>query len=236
MDDFVGEYGDLAKNYTYVCDESRYALLGLDMKSFAFCDKSLSYEERAKDLVSRMTLQEKVMQSVHTASGVRRLGLPEYSWWSEALHGISNLGPGVFFDETIPGATSFPTVILSTAAFNQTLWKTLGRVVSTEGRAMYNLGHAGLTFWSPNINVVRDTRWGRTQETSGEDPFIVGEFAVNYVRGLQDVEGTENVTDLNSRPLKVSSCCKHYAAYDIDSWLNVDRHTFDARVSLNIHP
>ena len=101
---------------------------------------------------------------------------------------------------------------------------------------MYNLGHAGLTFWSPNINVVRDTRWGRTQETSGEDPFIVGEFAVNYVRGLQDVERTENVTDLNSRPLKVSSCCKHYAAYDIDSWLNVDRHTFDARVSLNIHP
>ncbi|XP_034685686.1 beta-xylosidase/alpha-L-arabinofuranosidase 1-like [Vitis riparia] len=231
MDDFVGEYGDLAKNYTHVCDESRYALLGLDMKSFAFCDKSLSYEERAKDLVSRMTLQEKVMQSVHTASGVRRLGLPEYSWWSEALHGISNLGPGVFFDETIPGATSFPTVILSTAAFNQTLWKTLGRVISTEGRAMYNLGHAGLTFWSPNINVVRDTRWGRTQETSGEDPFVVGEFAVNFVRGLQDVEGTENVTDLNSRPLKVSSCCKHYAAYDIDSWLTVDRHTFDARVS-----
>ena len=97
---------------------------------------------------------------------------------------------------------------------------------------MYNMGHAGLTFWSPNINVVRDTRWGRTQETSGEDPYVVGEFGVNYVRGLQDVHGTENTKDLNSRPLKVSSCCKHYAAYDLDSWFEFDRHTFDARVSL----
>ena len=120
--DYVG------KSYSHVCDESRYAMLGLDMKRFSFCDKSLSYEERAKDLVSRMSLEEKVMQTVNNASGVSRLGLPQYSWWSEALHGISNLGPGVFFDDTIPGATSFPAVILSTAAFNQTLWKTMGQV------------------------------------------------------------------------------------------------------------
>lgn len=78
--------------------------------------------------------------------------------------------------------------------------------------------------------MVRDPRWGRILETPGEDPFVVGKYAKNYVRGLQDVEGTENYTDLNSRPLKVSSCCKHYAAYDVDNWLGVDRYSFDARV------
>lgn len=95
---------------------------------------------------------------------------------------------------------------------------------------MYNLRHAGLTFWSPNINVARDPRWGRIMETPGEDPFLVGTYASNYVRGLQDIEGTENATDLNSRPLKVGACCKHYAAYDVDHWLDVDRLRFDARV------
>ena len=95
---------------------------------------------------------------------------------------------------------------------------------------MYNLGRAGLTYWSPNINVARDPRWGRITETPGEDPFVVGRYAVNYVRGLQDVEGHENATDLNTRPLKVSSCCKHYAAYDVDNWKGVDRYHFDARV------
>lgn len=95
---------------------------------------------------------------------------------------------------------------------------------------MYNLGRAGLTYWSPNINVVRDPRWGRIQETPGEDPYIVGTYASTYVRGLQDIEGTENITDLNSRPLKVAACCKHYTAYDIEDWMGVDRFHFDARV------
>lgn len=104
------------------------------------------------------------------------------------------------------------------------------QVVSTEARAMYNLGRAGLTYWSPTINVVRDPRWGRAIETPGEDAFVVGTYASNYVRGLQDVEGTENYTDLNSRPLKVSSCCKHFAAYDVDNWKGVERYSFDARV------
>lgn len=102
--------------------------------------------------------------------------------------------------------------------------------MSTEARAMYNLGHAGLTFWSPNINVVRDPRWGRTLETPGEDPFVVGTYAANYVRGLQDIEGLESTDDPNSRPVKVAACCKHYAAYDVDSWLGVDRTTYDALV------
>lgn len=108
------------------------------------------------------------------------------------------------------------------------------QAVSTEARAMYNLGHAGLTFWSPNINVVRDPRWGRALETPGEDPYVVGTYASSYVRGLQDVDGTENTTDLNSRPLKVAACCKHYAAYDVDAWLGIERYNFDARVNVHL--
>lgn len=96
---------------------------------------------------------------------------------------------------------------------------------------MYNLGRAGLTFWSPTINVVRDPRWGRITETPGEDPFTVGTYASNYVRGLQDIPGTENYKDLNSRPLKVSACCKHYTAYDVDNWQGIQRYSFDARVT-----
>ncbi|KAH8502535.1 hypothetical protein H0E87_014004 [Populus deltoides] len=218
-------------NFTYVCDPARYASLGLDVSNFAFCDTSLSYEVRAMDLVNQMTLNEKVLQLGNKAYGVPRLGLAEYQWWSEALHGVSNVGPGTFFDDLIPGSTSFPTVITTAAAFNESLWKIIGQAVSTEARAMYNLGRAGLTYWSPNINVVRDPRWGRAMETPGEDPYLVGRYAVNYVRGLQDVEGSENYTDPNSRPLKVSSCCKHYAAYDVDNWKGVERYTFDARVS-----
>ncbi|KAJ4715464.1 Beta-D-xylosidase [Melia azedarach] len=143
----------------------------------------------------------------------------------------TNTPPGTYFDSVVPGATSFPPVILTTASFNESLWKKLGQAVSTEARAMNNLGRSGLTFWSPTINVVRDPRWGRITETPGEDPFIVGRYAVNYVRGLQDVEGYENTTDLFTRPLKVSACCKHYTAYDVDNWKGVDRFLFDARVT-----
>ncbi|KAK1316321.1 putative beta-D-xylosidase 5 [Acorus calamus] len=121
-------------------------------------------------------------------------------------------GPGVFFNNTVPRATNFPIVLLSTASFNETLWKTIGQVVSTEARAMHNLGMAGLTFWSPNVNVIRDPRWGRIQETP-------------------DVEDHETADDPNSRPLKVSSCCKHYTAYDVDNWNGVDRFHFDAQVT-----
>ncbi|XP_052179896.1 beta-xylosidase/alpha-L-arabinofuranosidase 1-like [Diospyros lotus] len=182
-----------------------------------------------------MTLEEKAKQLGDTATGVERIGLPKYEWWSEALHGVSDVGQpgskGSFFDDEIPGATSFPTVILTAASFNESLWKTIGQAVSTEARAMHNFGHAGLTFWSPNINVVRDPRWGRTLETPGEDPFVVGKYAANYVRGLQDVEGTNLTANLNTRPLKVAACCKHYAAYDVDNWLGVDRYHFDSRVT-----
>lgn len=98
---------------------------------------------------------------------------------------------------------------------------------------MYNLGRAGLTFWSPNVNVVRDPRWGRNQETPGEDPYVAGVYAVNFVRGLQDVEGKANCIgcDPKYRPLKTAACCKHYAAYDVDNWMGVDRFHFNAKAN-----
>ncbi|XP_015900127.2 probable beta-D-xylosidase 5 [Ziziphus jujuba] len=216
---------------SHVCNPSRFMKLGLEMSKFVYCDSSLPYEVRAKDLVDRMTLAEKVQQMGNNAQGVARIGLPKYEWWSEALHGVSNVGPGTYFDDVVPGATSFPTVILTAASFNKSLWRNIGEFVSTEARAMYNLGRAGLTYWSPNINVVRDPRWGRILETPGEDPYVVGLYATNYVRGLQDVKGTENTTDLSSRPLKVASCCKHYTAYDLDAWRGVDRYHFNAKVT-----
>ncbi|KAK9112104.1 hypothetical protein Scep_019623 [Stephania cephalantha] len=203
----------------------------VDTTKLAFCDTSLSYQDRAKDLVSRLTLQEKVQQFVNKAAGVPRLGLPEYEWWNEALHGVSNNCPGVHFNATVPGGTSFPAVILSAASFNDTLWYEIARVASTEGRAMYNVGLSGLTFWSPNINVYRDPRWGRGQETPGEDPFVSSMYGVSYVRGLQDIDDRQGNATINSR-IKVSSCCKHYTAYDLENWLGVDRFHFDAKVTL----
>ncbi|XP_057965994.1 probable beta-D-xylosidase 5 [Malania oleifera] len=204
----------------YACDPHV-----LDTTQLTFCNTSLSYEDRAKDLVSRLTLSEKVLQLVNKAAGISRLGVPAYEWWSEALHGVSNTGPGVRFNATVPGATSFPAVILSAASFNASLWYKMGQVVSTEARAMFNAGLAGLTYWSPNVNVFRDPRWGRGQETPGEDPMVVSKYAVSYVRGLQ--EG-----NLTGDRLKVSSCCKHYTAYDVDNWKGVDRFHFDAKVTL----
>ncbi|CAH8328818.1 unnamed protein product [Eruca vesicaria subsp. sativa] len=194
---------------------------------YGFCKASLSYEARAKDLVSRLSLKEKVQQLVNKATGVPRLGVPPYEWWSEALHGVSNVGPGVRFNGTVPGATSFPAVILTAASFNTSLWLKMGEAVSTEARAMHNVGLAGLTYWSPNINIFRDPRWGRGQETPGEDPLVVSKYAVNYVKGLQDVHDAGG----KSRRLKVSSCCKHYTAYDLDNWKGIDRFHFDAKVT-----
>lgn len=119
-------------NFTYVCDPKRLDDLGLEISSFAFCDSSLPYPVRVKDLVDRMTIDEKVLQLGNHGKGVQRLGLPKYEWWSEALHGVSNVGPGTYFDDLVPGATSFPTVILTTASFNESLWKTIGQVVHVQ--------------------------------------------------------------------------------------------------------
>ncbi|KAF8392691.1 hypothetical protein HHK36_023040 [Tetracentron sinense] len=136
----------IKSNFTYVCDPSRFDDLGLNITTFSYCDGSLPFTVRTKDLIDQMTLFEKVQQIGDLAYGVPRIGLPKYGWWSKALHGVSDVGPGTRFDELIPGATSFPTVILTTASINESLWKTIGQVVSTEAGAMYNLGRAGLTY------------------------------------------------------------------------------------------
>ncbi|KAL9404038.1 hypothetical protein Peur_001010 [Populus x canadensis] len=192
---------DVPINYTHVCDHTRFANQGMEMKEFGYCDSSLSFEDRAKDLVDRMTLDiEKVQQ----------LGIKQSHWC----------------------AKNRAYLIMSGGPRHSMVSPMSAQVVSAEARAMYNLGRAGLTYWSPNINVViRDPRWGRITETPGEDPFVVGTYASNYVKGLQDVEGAGETKDLNSRPLKVSTCCKHYAAYDVDAWLGIDRYHYDARVT-----
>ncbi|CAN6177986.1 unnamed protein product [Urochloa humidicola] len=231
------------KTYAKVCDAGRFAELGLDMTSFPYCNASLPYAERVRDLIGWMTVEEKVSNLGDAARGAPRVGLPPYKWWSEALHGISSTGPATLFDDlhsrpgnhsgraTVNNGTVFANVINTAASFNQTLWKSIGQVVSTEARAMYNLGKGGLTYWSPNINVVRDPRWGRALETPGEDPFVAGRYAVNFVRGMQDIPGHLAGTDPSSRPIKTSACCKHYAAYDVDDWHNHTRFTYDARVT-----
>ncbi|XP_042517321.1 probable beta-D-xylosidase 2 [Macadamia integrifolia] len=197
----------------------------VNTRSLPFCQVSLPIPDRVNDLIGRLTLQEKIGLLVDNAAPVQRLGISGYEWWSEGLHGVSNAGPGVIFGGSFPGATSFPQVITTAASFNTSLWKQIGRVVSTEARAMYNGGVAGLNYWSPNVNIFRDPRWGRGQETPGEDPVLASKYAVNYVKGLQEPYGTDG-----SR-LKVAACCKHYTAYDVDNWNGVDRYHFNAMVS-----
>ncbi|KAF7837749.1 beta-D-xylosidase 1-like [Senna tora] len=192
-------------------------------RGFKFCRTHVPIHVRVQDLIQRLTLQEKIRLVVNNAIAVPRLGIQGYEWWSEALHGVSNVGPGTKFGGAFPAATSFPQVISTAASFNQSLWLQIGRVVSDEARAMYNGGMAGLTYWSPNVNIFRDPRWGRGQETPGEDPTLAGKYAANYVRGLQG-EGQGN-------RLKVAACCKHYTAYDLDNWKGIDRFHFNARVS-----
>ncbi|KAI3864671.1 hypothetical protein MKX03_009191 [Papaver bracteatum] len=191
-------------------------------KNYPFCKTNLPIQYRVRDFIGRLTLHEKIGLLVNNAAPVPRLGIQGYEWWSEALHGVSNVGPGTKFTPQFSAATSFPQVITTAASFNQSLWEEIGKVVSDEARAMYNGGNAGLTFWSPNVNVFRDPRWGRGQETPGEDPVIAGKYAARYVRGLQGNDGNK---------LKVAACCKHYTAYDLDNWNGVDRFHFNAKVS-----
>ncbi|KAD5508410.1 hypothetical protein E3N88_16113 [Mikania micrantha] len=201
----------------FACDPSNNVT-----KNLPFCRVNLPIKDRVRDLLGRLTLQEKVRLLVNNAAAVPRLGIQGYEWWSEALHGVSDVGPGTKFLPMFRGATQFPQVITTASTFNDTLWEEIGQVVSNEARAMYNGGMAGLTFWSPNVNIFRDPRWGRGQETPGEDPTLTSQYAVRYVKGLQG-----NVGD----KLKVAACCKHYTAYDLDNWNGVDRFHFNAKVS-----
>ncbi|KAI6692946.1 hypothetical protein NL676_020656 [Syzygium grande] len=193
----------------FACDPRNGLTRGL-----GFCRAGLPIHVRVRDLLGRLTLQEKIRLLVNNAAAVPRLGIQGYEWWSEALHGVSNAGPGTKFGGAFPAATSFPQVITTAASFNATLWEEIGRVVSDEARAMYNGGTAGLTY--------RARTWGRGQETPGEDPVMAGKYAASYVRGLQGNVGNR---------LKVAACCKHYTAYDLDNWNGVDRYHFNAQVS-----
>ncbi|KAI4375104.1 hypothetical protein MLD38_013014 [Melastoma candidum] len=200
-------------------------------RSLPFCQTSLPIDARSRDLVSRLTLDEKISQLGNAAPSIPRLGIPAYEWWSESLHGVSSVGRGVYLNMTIMGATSFPQVILAAASFDEDIWYRIGRAIGTEARAVYNAGQAaGMTFWAPNINVFRDPRWGRGQETPGEDPTVAGRYAVAYVRGIQGYSEDGGRRPRGGR-LQASACCKHFTAYDLDNWKGINRFVFDAQVT-----
>jgi beta-glucosidase len=184
-----------------------------------YLDPSRPITERVQDLIARMTLEEKISQMLHEAHAVPRLGIPAYNWWSEALHGIVGNGR----------ATVFPQAIGLAAMWDPDLVQRIASAIGDEGRAKYHAAlqrngstdHLqGLTFWSPNVNIFRDPRWGRGQETYGEDPYLTGEIGAAFVRGLQGD---------HPRYLKAAACAKHFAVH---SGPEADRHHFDARVSL----
>jgi len=171
-------------------------------------------EARISELISKMTLEEKVSQLLHASAAIPRLGIPEYNWWNECLHGVARAGV----------ATVFPQAIALAATFDEGLIRSVADAISDEARAKYNEAikqgnrgqYWGLTFWTPNINIFRDPRWGRGQETYGEDPYLTSRIGVALVRGLQG-DDPEN--------LKTAACAKHYAVH---SGPEVLRHTFDA--------
>ncbi len=171
---------------------------------------------KARELVSRMTLEEKASQLKYDAPAIDRLGIPAYNWWNEALHGVARAGT----------ATVFPQAIGLAAMFDEDLQEKIASVISDEARAKYNgqSSHGdrdiykGLTVWSPNINIFRDPRWGRGHETYGEDPYLTGRLGIRFIRGLQG----------NGKYLKTAACSKHFAVHSGPESL---RHQFDARVN-----
>ena len=193
------------------------------LKSTKVCDTKLSNDERIGVLVGILKPDEKVGLLSNGALNVTRLNIPAYQWWSEALHGVGG-SPGVTFNGSTPFATSFPQVVATSSSFNKTLFFLIGQAIGIEGRAFFNNKHAGLTFWTPNINIFRDPRWGRGQETPGEDPFLTSSYAEQFPSGFQGGESYPKY-------LKGSSCCKHYSGYDLEDWDGVDRHHFDAIIT-----
>ena len=192
------------------------------LSTFPICDSSLPARQRTADLVSRMTTAEKITQMATTAVAIPRLGIPAYQWWSEALHGVSG-SPGVHFGGELPVATSFPQIINIGATFDIPLVYRMASVISTEARAFNNDGRAGLNFFTPNINIFRDPRWGRGQETPGEDPYLTSQYVYTLINGLQRGD--------DDRYLKIAANCKHFDAYDLENWNGTDRFHFNAIVS-----
>lgn len=180
-------------------------------------NENLSFEERAKELVSKMTLQEKTSQMTYNSAAIERLNIPSYNWWNEGLHGVARAGV----------ATIFPQAIGMAATFDENLIHDVADVISTEGRAKFHEAqrkgdhdiYKGLTFWSPNINIFRDPRWGRGHETYGEDPYLTGRLGVAFIKGIQGND---------EKYLKAAACAKHFAVH---SGPEADRHSFNAVVS-----
>ncbi len=175
------------------------------------------YRELAAALVAQMTLEEKVGQTLYNAPAVERLGIPAYNWWNEALHGVARAGT----------ATVFPQAIGVAATFDEDLAGKMAEIIATEARAKYNAQkeagdrdiYKGLTFWAPNVNIFRDPRWGRGQETYGEDPYLTSRMGVRFIKGLQkEQEGF----------MKAAACAKHFAVHSGPEKL---RHSFNAEVS-----
>lgn len=182
--------------------------------AYPFQDATLDPNSRAQDIVDRLTLDEKISQMQDVAPAIARLGIPEYNWWNECLHGVARAG----------AATSFPQAIGMAATWNPELINEVADIISTEARAKFNrsikLGqrnrYQGLTMWSPNINIFRDPRWGRGQETYGEDPYLTSRLGVAFIKGLQG-----NDPDY----YKVIATAKHFAVH---SGPEYNRHHFDA--------
>jgi len=176
----------------------------------------MTFEERAKELVSKMTLAEKMAQMKYDAPAIERLGVPAYNWWNECLHGVARSGT----------ATVFPQAIGMAASFNTELMYEVATAISDEARAKYNsyktFGYTdiyqGLTYWSPNINIFRDPRWGRGHETYGEDPYLTGRIGTAFINGLQG----------DGKYRKLDATIKHFAVH---SGPEPERHGFDAVVS-----
>lgn len=197
------------------------ALLSVSMAARAeepaYRDLNKSFEERAADLVSRMTLEEKIAQLGNNAPAIPRLGVPAYEWWNEALHGVARAG----------AATVFPQAIGLAASFDEKMMLEIATVISDEARAKHHEfarrglrgRYQGLTFWSPNINIFRDPRWGRGQETYGEDPWLTARMGVAFVKGLQGDD---------PKYRKVDATAKHFAVH---SGPEADRHHFDVHPS-----
>ena len=173
-------------------------------------------KKKAQALVAQMDVLEAAAQLSYDAPALDRLNIPEYNWWNEALHGVARAGV----------ATSFPQAIGMAASFDPELVERLGDIAATEGRAKYNALsqkgdrdiYKGLTFWSPNINIFRDPRWGRGHETYGEDPTLTTELGKAYIRGLQG----------DGEYLKTAACAKHFAVH---SGPEAERHHFNVNPS-----
>lgn len=181
-------------------------------------DETLSFEERAADLAAHMTLEEKVYQTLHGAAAIERLGVKAYNYWNEALHGVARAGV----------ATVFPQAIGLAATFDEDFLERIAEVISDEGRAKFNVQqkysdydiYKGLTFWSPNVNIFRDPRWGRGHETFGEDPYLTSRLGVRFIEGMQGKD---------EKYMKVAACAKHFAVHSGPEDI---RHSFNAEATV----